>query len=299
MRRYGWAALTAAFLTLVLTGCGTPAGTDGDLADDWRPMAAAQQFVPKADECHPTAETTSYLSSYSPVDCATTHKVETFHVGTFTGALATRTAPPKTESATLRSTFADCDKRAKQFVGGDWRDARLSVQVTVASPAAWSGGARWYRCDIFELDEVNGPNGESDAAIQRGGSLRNALASRSPLHYGCMNEDKWHMLRPVACTAGHQFEYAGTWMAPDRSWFDSTRDEDSIHAACRKVIARYAKLPVDGDLIYRTGTSYRFPNRSLWERGDRGVRCYYWSGGTNVKRSIAGGGKKALPIQYQ
>ncbi|MER7857172.1 hypothetical protein ABTZ98_32220, partial [Streptomyces bacillaris] len=40
----------------------------------------------------------------------------------------------------------------------------------------------------------------------------------------------------------------------------------------------------------------RFPNPSLWERGDRGVRCYYWSGGTNVKRSIAGGGKKALPI---
>ncbi|MFY1617327.1 septum formation family protein [Micromonospora sp. WMMD736] len=297
MRRYGWAALTAAILTMTLAGCGTPAGTDGDLADDWQPMAAAQQFVPKADECHLIDEATSYLSSYSPVDCAKTHKVETFHVGTFTGALATRTAPPKTESATMRSTFADCDKRAKQFVGGDWRDARLSVQVAPPSPAAWSGGARWYRCDIFELDEVNGPNGESDAAIQRGGSLRNALATRSPLHYGCMNEDKWNMLRPVACTAGHQFEYAGTWMAPDRSWDDATRDEDSIHAACRKVIARYAKVPVDGDLVYRTGTSYRFPNRLLWERGDRGVRCYYWSGGTTVKRSIAGAGTKALPIR--
>ncbi|MCF0092236.1 septum formation family protein [Micromonospora sp. MH99] len=297
MRRYGTAALTAAFLTVALAGCGTPAGTDGDLSDDWRPMAAAQQFTPKADECHVIDEATSYLSSYSPVNCVQTHKVETFYVGTFTGALAARTAPPKTESASMRSTFADCDSRAKKFVGGEWRDARLSVQVAPTSPAAWAGGARWYRCDIFELDEINGPNGESDAAIQRSGSLRNALASSSPLHYGCMNEDKWGMLRPVACTAGHQFEYAGAWTAPDRSWADATRDEASIHSACRTVIARYAKVPVDSNLQYRTGTSYRFPNRLLWERGDRGVRCYYWSGGPMIKRSIAGGGTKALPIR--
>ncbi|MEV0216648.1 septum formation family protein [Micromonospora sp. NPDC050695] len=297
MRRQVTAAVAAAFVMVVAAGCGTPAGTDGDLSDDWRPMAQAEQFSPKAGECHTISEPTAYLTSYAPVDCANTHLVETFHVGTFTGALAARTSPPKVESATMRSTFADCDTRAKQFVGGDWRDARLSVQVAPASPAGWAGGARWYRCDIFEVDEVNGPNGESDAAIQRLGSLRDALAKRSGLLLSCMNEDKWGMLRPVACTTGHQFEYAGTWTAPDRSWGDATRDEASVHSACRAVIARFAKVPVDAKLPYRTGTAYRFPNRLLWERGDRGIRCYYWSGGTSVKRSIAGGGTAVLPVR--
>ncbi|MEV4820945.1 septum formation family protein [Micromonospora sp. NPDC049274] len=297
MRRQGRAALTAAILTVTLTGCGTPAGTDGDLLDGWPAMAAARQFAPQAGECHMIPTPSSYLSSYSPVDCAKTHRLETFHVGTFTGTLAARSAPPSVQSATMRSTFADCDTRAKQFVGGDWRDARLSVQVAPPSPAGWEGGARWYRCDIFELDEISGPNGESDAAMERAGSLRNALASRSPLHLGCMNRDRWGSLRPVACTTGHQFEYAGIWTAPDRSWADATRDEDPIHSACRTVIARYAKVPVDSNLPYRTGTSYRFPSRPLWARGDRGVRCYFWSGGAAVKRSIAGGGTKALPIR--
>ncbi|MBM0231829.1 septum formation family protein [Micromonospora sp. STR1_7] len=297
MRRQVTAAVTAAFVMVVVAGCGTPAGTDGDLSDDWRPMAQAQQFAPEAGECHVIADPTAYLTSYAPVDCAKTHLVETFHVGTFTGALAARTTPPPVESATMRSTFADCDTRAKQFVGGDWRTARLSVQVAPTSPAGWKGGARWYRCDIFELDEVNGPNGESDAAIQRTDSLRGALASRSPLTLGCMNEDKWGMLRTAGCTAGHQFEFVGIWTAPDRSWADAARDEAAIHTACRAVIARYAKVPVDGKLPYRTGTAYRFPSRPLWERGDRGVRCYYWSSGTTVKRSIAGGGTAVLPIR--
>ncbi|MET8253071.1 septum formation family protein [Micromonospora sp. NPDC005197] len=296
MRRYGRAALAAAFLTVALAGCGTPAGTDGDLSDDWRPMAAAQQFTPKAGECHVIPEASSYLSSYSPVDCAKTHLVETFHVGIFTGALAARSTPPTVESAAMRGVFADCDTRAKEFVGGDWRTARLSVQVAPTSPDGWAGGSRSYRCDIFELDEVDGANGDSDRAIHRSGTLRNAVGSRSPLTYGCMNEDEWGRLRPAACTAGHQYEFVGVWTAPDRSYADAVRDEDAVHPACRTLVARYAKVPVDANLRYRTGTAYRFPSQELWARGDRGVRCYFWSGGTNVKRSIAGGGTKALPV---
>ena len=73
------------------------------------------------------------------------------------------------------------------------------------------------------------------------------------------------MFRPVACTSGHQFEYAGIWTAPDRSWEDATGDEASVHTACRAVIARFAKVPVDGKLHYRTGTAYRFPSQQLWD----------------------------------
>ncbi|MEU5938670.1 septum formation family protein [Micromonospora sp. NPDC047548] len=296
MRRQGRAAATAALIMVALTGCGTPAGTDGDLSDDWRPIPAAQQFSPQAGECHVIAEATAYLTSYAPVDCAKTHLVETFHVGTFTGDLAARPIPPKVESAAMRVAFADCDARAQKFVGGDWRNARLSVQVAPTSPAGWTGGSRWYRCDIFELDEVDGANGDSDRAIQRAGTLRDTVRSRSPLTYGCMNEDEWGRLRPAGCTVAHQFEYAGIWTAPDRSYQVAGRDEQTIHAGCRMVVARYAKVPVDGNLRYRTGTAYRLPSRELWARGDRGVRCYFWSSGRKLTRSIAGGGPKVLPI---
>lgn len=296
MRRQGRAAVTAALITMLLTGCGAPAGTDADLTDDWRPMAAAQQFSPKAGECHLIREATAYLTSYAPVDCAKTHLVETFHVGTFTGALAARPTPPRVESSAMRAAFADCDKQAKQFVGGDWRDARLSVQVAPASPAGWTGGSRWYRCDIFELDAVDGANGDSDRAIDRAGTLRGTVHSRSPLTHGCLNEDDWGRLRPAACTKAHQFEYVGIWTAPDRSYEVTGRDAKTIHAGCRAVVARYAKVPVDGNLRYRTGTAYRLPSPELWARGDRGVRCYFWSSGRKVTRSIAGGGPKVLPV---
>ncbi|MGW3897919.1 septum formation family protein [Micromonospora profundi] len=297
MRRHLTAALAAAFITVAPAGCGTPAGTDGDLADDWRPMAQAKQFSPQAGECHVIPEPTAYLSSYAPVDCAKTHLVETFHVGTFTGALAARSAPPTVESAAMRAIFTDCDTRAKDFVGGEWRSARLSVQVAPTSPAGWAGGSRWYRCDIFELDEVDGANGDTDRAIHRAGTLRNAVGSRSPLTYGCMNEDEWGRLRPAGCTTAHQYEYVGIWTAPDRSYQDAVRDEAAIHPACRTLVARYAKVPNDANLRYRTGTAYRLPSPNLWARGDRGVRCYFWSGGETVKRSIANGGPAALPIR--
>ncbi|MGI5523444.1 septum formation family protein [Micromonospora sp. CA-259024] len=297
MRHQGRAALTAAFITMALAGCGTPAGTDGDLSDDWRAMAQAQQFTAQAGECHVIPEPTAYLATQAPVDCAKTHLVETFHVGTFTGELAARPAPPKVGSAAMRPAFADCDARAKEFVGGDWRNGRLSVQVAPTSPAGWTGGSRWYRCDIFELDEVDGANGDSDRAIHRAGTLRNAVGSRSPLLYGCMNEDEWNRLRPAGCTTAHQFEYVGIWTAPDRSYEDAVRDEDAVHPACRTLVARFAKVPNDASLSYRTGSAYRFPSPELWARGDRGVRCYFWSGGRNLTRSIAGGGPAVLPIR--
>jgi hypothetical protein len=296
MRRQWGAALAAALITTVLAGCGTPAGTDGDLSDDWRSMPPAQQFTARAGDCHVSAGSNSFLVTYTPVDCAKTHLVETFHIGTFTGESAARPVPPKAGSAGMRAAFADCDKQAKEFVGGDWRGAWISVEVTPTSPAGWTGGSRWYRCDIFELAQVGGALSDSSGPIQRAGSLRDAVKSRSALTYGCMNQDEWGRLRPVGCTTAHQYEYAGVWTAPDRSYEAATKDNNSTHAACRKVIGRYAKVPIDGNLHYRTGSSYRFPSQEAWDGGDHGVRCYYWSSGRKITRSIAGGGTKVLPI---
>ena len=298
MRRWRGAAV-AAGITVALAGCGTPAGTDGDLTDDWRPVGQVEQFTPKAGDCHLISDPTSYLTSYQPVECGRAHLVETIHLGTFTGALAGRPTPPPIGSAAIRPAFAECDAKATAFVGGDWRGARLALQVVPPSPAGWTGGSRWFRCDMFELDTVDGGTARrhpNDHPVQHVGSLRNALKGPSRLAYGCLTEDEWGNFQQTGCDKGHQYEYVGSWTAPGGEYPDAARHDDTFHSGCRTLVARYAKVPVDGKLRYRTGTSFQLPSEEAWTRGDRGVRCFFWSGGEKVTRSIRGGGTKALPV---
>ncbi|WP_374709229.1 septum formation family protein [Micromonospora sp. AKA38] len=49
----------------------------------------------------------------------------------------------------MSSQTPECDAKATAFVGGDWRGARLTVQVAPPSPGGWQGGSRWFRCDIL------------------------------------------------------------------------------------------------------------------------------------------------------
>ncbi|WP_428963909.1 septum formation family protein [Micromonospora fluostatini] len=296
MRRWLRAVVATALVAAVLTGFGAPTGTDGDLTDDWLPVAEAERFVARAGDCHALVEPTSRLASYRPVDCARPHLAETFHVGTFTGATARREHPPEAGSAALRATFTECDRRARDFVGGDWRGGRLSVQATPTSPVGWAGGSRWYRCDLFVLDEVHGVNGDSDSAVPYSGSLRGALTGDSPVRLTCFDEDEGRLLRQAPCAGPHRFEYAGTWTAPDGWHGEVDRDEETVHTRCRQVIARYARVPVDDELRYRTGSAYRLPSAQAWARGDRGVRCFFWSGGRPLTGSVRGGGPAVLPV---
>ncbi|MFU8851939.1 septum formation family protein [Micromonospora sp. SL1-18] len=116
MRRWYGLAAVAAVIVVATSGCGTPAGLDGDLTNDWPPLGRAEQFAPKAGDCHLSVDKSSYLTSYQPVDCGRAHMVETIHLGTFTGSLADRPTPPPAGAA-----FDECDARATAFVGGDWR----------------------------------------------------------------------------------------------------------------------------------------------------------------------------------
>ncbi|MFU8873515.1 septum formation family protein [Micromonospora sp. SL4-19] len=300
MRRWYGLAAVAAVMAVTVSGCGSLTGHEGDLTANWPPLRQAEQFAPKAGDCHVIANQSSYLTSYEPVDCGQPHLVETFHLGTFTGSLADRPAPPPVGSAAIRPAFDECDARVTAFVGGDWRGARLTIQVVPPSPNGWTGGARWFRCDVFEPnDTADGGNYRIrpyDQPIERTSSLRDVLKGASPLVYGCLNEDEWGNFQQITCTKAHEFEYVGSWKAPDGRYADADRDEDAIHAKCRTLVARYANVPVDGMLRYRTGTTYRLPSEEAWTRGDRGIRCFHWSGGKKLTRSIKGGGTKLLPV---
>ncbi|MFC3501928.1 septum formation family protein [Micromonospora krabiensis] len=294
MRRWWTAVVVGATAVLGLGAC-APAGLDADLTDDWPAPVAAKTFVPAAGVCHLAVQDVGYLTGYDPVDCAESHRVETLHVGTLSGAAAAQPAPPTVGSAGIRAARAECDREANKAVGGEWRTGRLAVDVVFPSPAAWTGGARWFRCDAGEV------RGLDDGVVNpRTGSLRGALKGDAPLAHRCFNptleKDAIKEMVPASCTARHHAEFVGVYQAPDISFAAFTRATLDTHKACRKLLAGYAKVPNDGNLQYRAGTIFYHPFEQEWRNGNRGVQCFLWVSDRNLTRSMKGAGSKGLPV---
>ncbi|WP_320065750.1 septum formation family protein [Micromonospora sp. RTGN7] len=284
--RLGSAAL-GLLLATVLAGCDTAGSTDSAPAEGKSPAPTAGPFVPEAGVCHPAVETVGYRSSYTTVDCAKTHFTETVHVGVFTGADADRFNSPPPGTREARAAFHVCDTQATAFVGADWRGGLMSVQVVVPEPKDWTGGSRWYRCDLFTLAPIDSDTA-ADHAVERAGTLRGGLSRPSPLAHGCFTDDKYENLLPAPCTKRHRFEYVGVWTAPDGAYKTADRDADVVHMHCRSVVTAYTKGTPSAKSAQGTGTTYRLPSPKAWERGDRGIRCFYWSGDRDMTRSLKG-----------
>lgn len=298
MRR--WIGMIAAggTVALALAGCGNPAGVDGTLTDDWAALPEPAMFVPTAGTCHPSFQEVGTRRGYSPVDCTQPHEVETLHLGTVTDAAAGRDAPPAAGSAGRRAVRADCVKRVNKLLGGDRLTARIGLAVVFPSTAAWRGGARWYRCDVYERDSVDLKN-----AIQRSGSLRGVLDRPSELAHTCFRptlvKDDLDRMVEITCTAKHRGEFAGIWSAPS-GWSHTTvfKNSDQVHKACRGVIAAYAKIPNDGNIRYRVGSIYYPPSAADWKDGERGVQCFLWMNDRDLTRRMKGAGTGGFPINY-
>ncbi|MCM0678303.1 septum formation family protein [Micromonospora phytophila] len=295
MRRCWTAIAAGALAALALAGCGAPAGTDRNLTDDWPAPAAPQAFVPATGVCHRGTQDVGYLTAYNPLDCAETHRAETVHVGTLTGAEADRSTPPRAGSAGIRAARAECDRKVNEVVGADWRSGRLGVTVVLPSPAAWGGGARWFRCDLSEYTSL-----DESTAKARTGTLKGALTGAAPLAHRCFNPkvsaDDVREMVPVACTSRHHAEFVGVWQAPDTSYAAFTRDSLRTHKGCRALIASYVKVPNNGDLQYRAGSIFYHPYEREWRNGNRGVQCFLWVSDRNLTRSMRGAGTKGLPV---
>ncbi|GIF40544.1 putative regulator of septum formation [Actinoplanes xinjiangensis] len=300
--RLRWGMVAVAAL-LAVAGCGSGGDVDGDLTNDWGAMSPATGFVPVAETCHLSNFAVSGpRSTYEETDCGVLHRTETVFVGEYSGPAADAAEPPSGASAGARAAYRICDQKTTQYVGGPWRHARLWIGVTHPSPAAWSGGSRWFRCEVVELDSI-----ENDGAlIQRTGSLRGALAdAASALALTCYAiklDDAGAITRmpPAPCGSKHNAEFVGVWTAGDKVAYpkgDAAWEE--FHRGCRTLAARYVGVPDDGDLQYRTGVVSLPGNADVWAQGDHGVRCYLWMDGAELTGSLKGKGTKALPVQYK
>ncbi|SCL30443.1 Septum formation [Micromonospora pallida] len=297
MRRWLRACALSGVAALALAGCGVPDGTDGDLFDEWADLAAPTIFQPAADTCHPTAGSVGHLTSYNPVPCEKLHEAETVLVGTLPAEHSDRATPPPAGSPARLAAYGECEKAANRTLGADWRSGRIALHTILPSDAGWRGGARWFRCDVAEVNRLDGPTVKG-----RTGSLKGALSDDAPLAHRCFNvklaNDKVDDMAEVSCTTKHDAEFVGVYRDTVGNHDELVKGSSRIHRRCQAMVAKYAKVPDDGNLKYRTGTIYFHPSADEWQDGNRGVQCFLWLSSRSLTRSVKGGGTKALPIRY-
>jgi hypothetical protein len=294
MRLRWFAALAASgAVAVLLAGCSLPEGVDGKIGDDWAAIGEPKIFTPSSEECHSSFNDVAYLAAYRPVDCIKAHQVETVHVGTFTGAAGNRKTPPPAGSPEARAAYAECAAKAAAYLGADLHTARLWLGAAMPSPAAWAGGARWFRCDLGEVDGL-----DDGDLVSHEGSLKGALKAASPLSLGCYNPklangDVQEMV-PIDCAKAHHSEFVGTYLAPNVTW-DAFQKDTKAGAKCYDLVAKYVGVS-RSTVKYRSGWIAYYPSEQDWSAGDRAVRCFLWRSDKTFKRSLKGAGSKGLPI---
>jgi hypothetical protein len=273
---------------LLVAGCGSlPYGVDGNLTDEWQPPPAAQSFRPAASGCFDKLETAAPLASYAPFDCAERHVAEAF----FVGDLPEGNDP----LAARKAAAAECSKRADAFTGAEWRTGRLRLQPVLPGPEGWTAGARWFRCDLAEVDPG------SDRVVSREGTLKGSLSGAAPLALRCFNpsvrDGDVRDLAAVPCDRDHHAEFTGLWTAPEVA-LDKLETDKRMAEGCRSSIADYTGVPDDENLQYRTGWLAFAPSRSEWEAGIRSIQCFLWLADENMRGSYKNAGTTKLPIHY-
>jgi hypothetical protein len=297
-RRRWSAGLATGAAALLLAACGGP-DVDRDLVNEWDGFAEPGGFVPDAGRCHADPyQPVAALVDYRPVDCARSHLVETVHVGTFTGDVAEADTPPAPDSGPVRAAYRECEERAADHLGADFRFGPLWLGVAVPSEEGWGGGARWFRCDLTELESVVGE------PVVREGSLSAALEEDSPLRLRCsqvgVEEDGTVAEQtPVPCDEPHDAEFVGVWRAPDGPYPDPDADTDAVYGGCRSLIADFTGVPDDGDVRFRVGAIVDWMSEPDWDAGDRGFRCRLWMADEELTESLEGAGPEALPVRTE
>lgn len=284
----------------LVAGCAAPDGIDGDLTAGWGTMPEPVGWVPDAGTCHPgDFRISDTLVGYRPVDCQQQHTTETAHVGEFTGEAAERVTPPPEGSPQWRQAYTECDEAAASYLGADFRHGHLWLGVTIPSVAAWEGGARWFRCELEQYDV------HRSEVQTRLGSLARALEVESDLLLRCFEatlaEDPGDVeeMLAVLCDEPHDSEFVGVWVAPEVPYpdGDDERSSDLVLDGCREQVAEYVDVPVDGNLVFRTGTISYWMSQAEWDNGDRGFRCYLYLADEGLTGSLEGAGTVGLPIR--
>jgi Septum formation len=263
----------ATLATLAMAGCnvGKPAGVDGDLTNDWPALAEAKTPVPAVGACYDADFTDSWSGDFDSktVDCSKSHMTETTYVGTFTGALASRSVPPLADSADLAEAFTACTEKTTDYLGGPWQSGYTWLGITLPGSAAWKGGARWYRCEIVGVSrDIN------QDFIELTGSAKGKLAAGGDLARTCsvLLVDSSNSITAddgVDCSKPHNSEFSGTYTLSGSAYPGKDKVSQQADAACKKVLATF----LGSDSSQYFGWSWWNITERQWTLGVRQGAC--------------------------
>ncbi|MEV4517219.1 septum formation family protein [Dactylosporangium sp. NPDC049525] len=303
-------ALIAVVLVGVLlgvSGCGTRvAGTDGNLLDDWQPMAAPKFDVPSVGMCLDSPSKASFDPAFvpaSPIECERAHTLEVVLVGTVEGSAGQAPEPPAAGSEGFQAAYTACSAAVSDYVGGDWHNGMLGINVQMPLPAPWQGGLHSYVCSVFALNNVY------SRMSFNSGSLKGALAGDAPKAIHCLDvrgtkkSDGWWddltELTPIGCTNPHEAEFVGTIQMSGGGTFPAA---DILRKwtvdRCYPVVAKFMGLTQSQfDAREDIGLVWDGISKFQWDAGDRYVRCFaLFDPGKKARASIKGLGTKPLPV---
>jgi hypothetical protein len=299
MRRGGRAVLACLSALIVLAGCSrTPAGVDGDLTDDWAAFANAVTATPIAGACYKVEYSASWTGDFGSKEtgCTQDHWTETAYVGTFSGDVASRDVPPLTGSAELATAFKECATKTNDFLGGDWQTSNAWLGIVEPSKQAWTGGARWFRCDLTQFDSTF-------TDVEAKASAKDGLRGSRPLARTCevVGDDSSGAITDEAavdCAQPHNAEFAGLYTLTGSTYPSSQSARDSAEgAACGRVMQSY--LGLSSTRSHYFGWLYYDVTEEQWNLGIRTGLCFVIgfasNGRVNTVRftgSIKGGGDK-------
>jgi hypothetical protein len=291
--------LVTVALTVGSAGCaGRPPGTDGELVNGWPVPASPAFVVPVAGTCY-TSETTD-VDVLEPLvtkrgSCDEPHATETVYAGAFKSPVADQSIPPR--NAELTAAWAECERGAVDYLGDDWHHARADMRIFVPTSAQWSGGARFFRCDIVEVKS------EMGVIVQRSTSAKDGLRGARPLGKACavlIGETKdgaYDDTKAVPCTETHRLEYTGFIIAAEGPYpTDADAFDRAYDDGCQKTTAQYLGMTV-AQLRAHQQVSWTWwgVNERHWAFGDRSTRCYVWLPPVpDVRRSVKGMGNTSL-----
>lgn len=271
MRR--WLVAAAVGCALALSACSTPTGPDGDLGDDWSAMPTPRSVPPVVGGCYPTRLPNMLVNAIGP--CDRSHLVQTVYVGTFAGADASASAPPAEISAARKRAYAACTTAARTFLGGDWHTGLFGLGLSVPDKAGWSGGERWFRCDVNETDSAASNSAEQMSTRD----LRGVLAGPHAEVLTCVDWDNSKKyisnFRGVSCARKHDGEFAGVFTATDLPWLTSSARSTLAEKGCAGVVASFLGFGnVKAYVSETVGYAWNNFDEDQWNLGDRGVRCF-------------------------
>jgi len=299
MRRL-WVLVIAC--ALALGGCTQDAGTAVDIGTGWSPVPAPTRLVPHVGDCFDGANIgmlgdSGNMLSDPPLPCDEQHRWEAVAIGRITGSIGKAPNPPILDAPTLARLVPACAAPTRAYLGGDWRRARIDLEVMLPDAMAWSGGARWYACVAGETRSTGFLNG-----VERTSSLRHLLAGRSSLNFSCVDwifhRHSESNIEPTTCSKPHSGEFAGYFTLSGTAYPSAARIDKISDVGCKYVVARYVGVSSPSDLSYTIGWVWTDLPEEQWDNGTHFVRCFAaaYAGSHRFHSTVKGIGPRAARV---